>query len=49
MKSATRMTFNRLITLASSDAVFRYLLARWGVHPRDISGASGRVRAGDVL
>ncbi|KAJ9111367.1 hypothetical protein QFC19_001135 [Naganishia cerealis] len=32
-----------------SDAVFRYLLARWGVHPRDISGSSGPIRIGDVL
>ncbi|KAJ9095653.1 hypothetical protein QFC21_005525 [Naganishia friedmannii] len=32
-----------------SDAVFRYLLVRWGVHPRDISGASGGQRIGDVL
>ncbi|KAJ9112273.1 hypothetical protein QFC19_000692 [Naganishia cerealis] len=27
-----------------SDAVFRYLLARWGAHPRDISGASAPIR-----
>ncbi|KAJ9095649.1 hypothetical protein QFC21_005521 [Naganishia friedmannii] len=32
-----------------SDAVFRYLLARWGVHPRDISRFSGPQRFGDVL
>ncbi|KAJ9114684.1 hypothetical protein QFC22_005560 [Naganishia vaughanmartiniae] len=40
---------NTLHHLLSSDAVFRYLLARWGVHPRDISGASGGQRIGDVL
>lgn len=37
------------VFLDSSDAVFRYLLARWGVYPRDISGATGPVRIGDVL
>jgi hypothetical protein len=35
--------------VSSSDAVFRYLLTRWGVHPKEISGASGPIRVGDVL
>ncbi|KAJ9114680.1 hypothetical protein QFC22_005556 [Naganishia vaughanmartiniae] len=32
-----------------SDAVFRYLMARWGVQPGDLTQASGPVRVGDVL
>lgn len=32
-----------------TDSVFRYLLARWGVHPREVIEREGPVRVGDVL
>lgn len=32
-----------------TDCLFRYLFARYGVHPRALSGHAGPVRVGDVL
>jgi hypothetical protein len=43
------LLLERMLNSYSSDAVFRYFLVKYGIHPSELSGKSVPVKYGDVV